>query len=252
MTHTVAHAKPFLLQGKTEQALLLLHGFTASPSEVYPTARLIHEQIDCTVSGILLPGHGSRPELLNDCTWPDWYAAVKHETAHLQANFKQVFVGGLSMGALLALYAALHLEGVRGVVAMNAPIYNRNPFLISLAPLFGFFNPFYLKKDADMLDQLEVCGRFAYRVMPVRAFQSMMQLRAAVMREMQMLRVPALIIQSLQDESVHPRSGKYLYNRSKEHGAVLLELERSQHIATMGPEKERIAQEIVQFINRHG
>lgn len=251
MSDICPQAEPFYLPGSSNAALLLLHGFTASPSEVYPVAKLIHEHSNCTVSGILLPGHGSNPVLLNRCNWTDWYDAVKTELDKLLASFTQVYVGGLSMGALLALQAALDIEGLQGVVAINAPIYNRNPFLTACAPLYGCFRPYYPKRGGQELEQLEQLGRFAYRVMPVKAFQSLMQLRAKIMLEIPELKIPAFIIQSLQDESVHPRSGKFLFTKIRASGSKLLELEKARHIATMGPDKERIAREIMNFMDKH-
>lgn len=252
MTDIYPQAEPFFMSGNTDQALLLLHGFTASPSEVYPVARLIHEQSNCTVSAILMPGHGSSPELLNKCSWLDWYGAVKTELESLLASYTRVFVGGLSMGALLALRAGLDIEGLHGVVAINAPIFNRNPFLTACAPLYGYLRPYYPKKGARALDELEAQGRFAYRVMPVKAFQSLMNLRIGIMQDIQQLKIPALIIQSLLDESVHPRSGRFLLSKTSAHGAALLELKSSRHIATMGPEKERIAREIMAYMDKCG
>ncbi len=252
MTDISPQAEPFYLPGSSDRALLLLHGFTASPSEVYPVARLIHEQSACTVSGILLPGHGTSPELLNNCSWSDWYEAVRNELDKLMAKYTRVFVGGLSMGALLALNAGLNQVGLQGVVAINAPIYNRNPFLTTCAPVYGYLRPYYPKKGVQELDELEEQGRFAYRVMPVKAFQSLMNLRGKIMREIQQLQIPALIIQSLLDESVHPRSGRFLHTKIKANGSTLLELKSSKHIATMGSEKEQIAQEIITFMNKRG
>ncbi|HZK86725.1 MAG TPA: hypothetical protein VFC40_02020, partial [Syntrophomonas sp.] len=40
-------AKPFFLAGSSGQALLLLHGFTASPSEIRPLAELINTINGC-------------------------------------------------------------------------------------------------------------------------------------------------------------------------------------------------------------
>lgn len=252
MTDIYPQAEPFFLSGSSDRALLFLHGFTASPSEIYSVASLIHEHNNCTVSAIILPGHGTSPELLNKCSWADWYEAVKIELDRLLARYPQVFVAGLSMGGLLALNAALNMEGLRGIVAINAPIYNRNPVLTTCAPFYGCFKSYYPKKGIEALDELEEQGRYAYRVMPVRAFQSLMNLRARIMRDIHSLKIPALIIQSLQDDSVHPRSGRFLLAKTKANGTTLLELESSGHIATMGPEKEQIAQAIIAYMEMRG
>lgn len=242
-------AEPFFLKGSSDAAILLLHGFTASPSEVYPLAEIIHTESSCTVSGILLPGHGSSPKLLNRSSWMDWYKAVEIELNYLLANYERVYVGGLSMGGLLAIYAGLKHEAVQGVIAINAPIYMKHSLLMGCAPLIKYFKPYFPKTMDNAMKELEKQGRFAYRVMPIQAFQSLLKLRREVMRKVQKLNKPVLVIQSLQDESVQARSGRFLLQKTGACKSNLLELKNSGHIASMGPEKTSIAQEIIGFIN---
>jgi carboxylesterase len=66
------------------------------------------------------------------------------------------------------------------------------------------------------------------------------------MEETDNINLPVLLIQSLRDESVHPRSVQYLQEKIKH--TELIELHCSEHIATMGSEKEKIARAIVDFI----
>ncbi len=251
MIYVHPQAEPFILRGNTDTALLFIHGFTASPSEIYPVARLIHETNSCTVCGILLPGHGSSPQFLNRCHWTDWYRAVEKELCYLLDNYKQVFVGGLSMGGLLALHAGLHYNSIKGVISINAPIYYKQPFLTSCAHIFGWIRPYYPKKIDKQMLELERQGRFAYRVMPAKAFNNLTRLRREVMKEIDQLNIPLLLIQSLQDETVDARSGKFLFEKTQAVGASLIELKESRHIASMGPEKERIAQDIAAFMGMH-
>jgi carboxylesterase len=246
MSNIYPQAQPFFLRGSQETALLFIHGFTASPSELYPTAQLIHELNGCTLSAPLLPGHGSSPQFLNRSNWEDWYNTIKKELNFLMENHDRVFVGGLSMGGLLALYAGSRINGLKGAISINAPIFNRSPLLTAASPLIGRIRPYYPKKDGPNQRRLKQEGRFAYNVIPVRAFQSLMNLRNTVMEEVDGINLPVLLIQSLQDKSVHPRSVYYLQEKIK--NTELVELHSSDHVATMGSEKEKIAQAIVDFI----
>lgn len=242
-------AKPFFLAGSSGQALLLLHGFTASPSEIRPLAELINTINGCCVSGIMLPGHGSSPEQLNTTRWPEWYQAVNAELRSLLEQYQQVFVGGLSMGALLALHAGVKIDGLAGVMSINAPVYYHQRFLPTFANIIGWANPYYPKKDLAAIKKLEDQGRFAYPVMPLKAFQNLNRLRKTVMAEVQNLQIPALIIQSCEDESVHPRSADFLFAKTRARGSRLVMLTGSRHVASMGVEKEQIAQEMVTFMD---
>jgi carboxylesterase len=250
MSYIHPQVQPIFLSGSQKTALLFIHGFTASPSELYPTAHLIHEISGCTLSAPLLPGHGSSPRLLNQSNWEEWYNAIEKELDFLMENYQRVFVGGLSMGGLLALHAGSLIKGLQGVISINAPVFNRFPLLTAASPLIGRIRPYYPKKDSPLLRKLEEEGRFAYNVIPARAFQSVMNLRNTVMEEVHNISLPVLLIQSLQDESVHPRSIYYL--QEKINHTELIELDCSTHVATMGKEKEKIARAISNFIsNKH-
>ena len=249
MNYIHPQVQPIFLSGSQKTALLFIHGFTASPSELYPTAHLIHEISGCTLSAPLLPGHGSSPRLLNQSNWEEWYNAVEKELDFLMENYQRVFIGGLSMGGLLALHAGSSIKGLQGVISINAPVFNRFPLLTAASPLIGRIRPYYPKKDGPNQRRLKQEGRFAYNVIPVRAFQSLMNLRNTVMEEADEINLPVLLIQSLQDKSVHPRSVYYLQEKIKH--TQLIELHYSEHVATMGGEKEKIARAIIDFINNY-
>lgn len=243
----------FELQGGGNVALLFLHGFTGTPAEVYPTAALINEKINCTVSGILLPGHGNAPEELDNYSWRDWTAAVEDELTRLAATHQHLLVGGLAMGGLLSLYAATHREDIKGAITINAPVFTKNPlstslFVSALTPLFGFMKLFYAKNDIDRGLEWEADSRQAYRCYPVKACRSLQQLRKLVLAGLSAVRCRVLVMQSLEDELVNNSSGLYLVKRLKRTQVSYQELKHSHHMATMGEEKELIAQRISQFV----
>lgn len=61
---------PIMLDGGPN-GLLLIHGFTGSPTEWHYFAPYFHQQ-DYTVAAIQLPGHGTTAADLNTKTWQDW------------------------------------------------------------------------------------------------------------------------------------------------------------------------------------
>ncbi|MBP1761905.1 MAG: putative esterase/lipase [Firmicutes bacterium] len=252
MSDIQPQAEPFFLTGSSQQVILFLHGFTASPSEIRPVAEKLHKINNCSVSGILLPGHGTTPDQLNTVRWPEWYETVEDELKSLKTRYQQVFVGGLSMGGLLSMHAGVNMADLAGVVTINAPIYYHYGVIPLLSDLTGMMTPFYPKKGLQQIKELEDQGRFAYRVMPLKAFHSLNHLRKVVMKEVPELKIPALILQSLLDESVHPRSGDFLYEKTRGQGAKLIMLPQSRHIATMGAQQELIAREIANFMEVRG
>lgn len=241
-------AEEFLLSGDNETALLFIHGITASPSEVYPTAKIIQGLTHCTIKGILLPGHGRTLADLSLTRWTDWYAAVRKSLDELQKDYAQVYVAGLSMGGLLGLYAAMKMENLAGVVSINAPVFLKIPLPGLLAPVLRLFIPNLPKVQTAWNQELNSQGRFHYQATPIDAFESMWQLRHKVTAGLHTIKIPLLVIQSLQDETVRSDSGRFIARRAVNAPVDLLELKISRHVATMDQEKEAIARKITDFI----
>lgn len=247
MIYIYPEAEPFFLKGEGEKALLFLHGFTASPSEVLPTARILQQRGGLTVSGILLPGHGSNSALLNQTTWHDWFKAAEGEILHLRENYSDVYVAGLSMGGLLALYAALHLDGIKGVITVNAPVCCRHPLKTFLVPFLKFIRPYFPKDFDEETLWLKKLGRFAYDCYPLKAFSSMQELRNSVRHEISALKVPLLAMQSVNDDTVAVQSLDFMREKVKNTEVKTIELLHSGHISTM-EEPETVAREMLTFI----
>ncbi len=240
-------AAPFILNGKSPDALLFVHGFTASPSEVFPTAALINEMGDITVKGILLPGHGSSAEELNRTGWQDWSRAVNNECRSLQKDYLRVFVAGLSMGGMLTLHAGLQVHGLAGVVSINAPLFIRDTRGIRWSPLIKYWRPYWPKDPIDF--KLREQGRCDLDCYPLKAMHSMWRLRKVLMKNLHAMRIPVLVIQSQMDETVLASSADFIVQSCRQASVYKVELPDSEHVATMGSEKEKIAAEIVRFIN---
>ncbi|NLB88609.1 MAG: alpha/beta fold hydrolase [Syntrophomonadaceae bacterium] len=250
MIHIYSAAEPFFFSGNKDIAILFIHGFTASPSEVYPVAKLVHQTSGATVSGVLLPGHGSHPRFLNRTTWRDWYSTVESESKYLLANYEKVYVVGLSLGGLLAMYLGGNIPELKGGVAINPPIrLHYDKLLNFLAPLVQWIKP-YIPKPVGNQEKLRKKGRFAYDSTPVKAFRSMMEFRKRTLGVLDDYNdMPLLLIQSQKDETVNPKGVELVLSKVK--NIELVELEDSEHVATMGKEKKEIASLIIDFIGKN-
>ncbi|NLJ71934.1 MAG: alpha/beta fold hydrolase [Syntrophomonadaceae bacterium] len=239
-------AEPFYFTGNSEIAILFIHGFTASPSEIYQVGRMVHEKTNATVSGILLPGHGSHPRFLNRTDWQEWYASVADETAYLLKNYEEVYIAGLSLGGLLAINAGLNFNNLRGVIAINPPLKLKFPIAQMLAPLLKGMIP-YVPKPKGEHNKLWGLGRFAYDKIPLRAFCSLMQLQDKILQDLENLDSPLLLIQSLADETVNYK-GIYEVKSRMKTPVSLVELEDLSHVVTIGNSASLVAGHILDFI----
>lgn len=112
----------FFLKGN-HIGILLIHGLTGTPNEVRGIARQFN-QAGYSVYGVQLAGHCGDIDDLIKTNWQDWYASVCTAARALRQETTQIFVAGLSMGALLALkYASEH--HVNGVISYS-PTFKYN------------------------------------------------------------------------------------------------------------------------------
>lgn len=239
-------AQPFFLSGSAT-AILLLHGFTASPSEVKALGQSL-QQKGYTVSAPLLPGHGSHPKHLNATTLGEWQQAVTTELDFLLASYERVIMVGLSLGGLLALWSAEQGFAITGVVAINPALELKSRLSLLAYPLSKTLG--YMPKGHKKISEaLEKQGRFAYNVIPVKAFCQLDQLRLQVWQDSERLNGNLLIMQARDDETVNARGVADFYQQVPSTKKAYQELFNSGHVATMGPEKDVIAEAIDQAIN---
>lgn len=97
---------PFILTHgrRTEHAVLMVHGLTDSPYYVKALADIFYEE-GFNVLGILLAGHGTRPEDLLEVNLQEWRNDVEWGLRIAEHMGEQVSLAGFSTGGALVLDA---------------------------------------------------------------------------------------------------------------------------------------------------
>lgn len=216
----------------TNSAVLLLHGFTGSPWEVRPLGEMLAAR-GHHVLAPRLPGHGQLPEAMAFVTHQDWQRAAR-EALEALAAFPHVFVGGLSMGALLALLLAdRHAGRVRGL-ALLAPVVG---FAALDARLFRatrfwpleFVHARWLKKGkTDLEDPTERDAAPRMARFPIARLRDLWALQDLAWDAARHLKVPTLVLAARHDHVVPFAKAQRLARRIP--GARFLPLERGFHI----------------------
>ncbi|MCU0489347.1 MAG: alpha/beta fold hydrolase, partial [Anaerolineales bacterium] len=150
--------------GKT--GVLLIHGFTATTAEVRPLGRSLLAA-GYTVSGPLLPGHGTTPEQANRYSWRDYAATVADAYQEIKKHCSTVFIGGESMGGLLALYQACESPEIAGLLLFAPAIQLATARAARLGPLFSPFLP-VLEKPHGPITPADALWQ-GYTVYPMKA-----------------------------------------------------------------------------------
>jgi carboxylesterase len=228
---------------------LLIHGFTGSPPEMRMVGDYLHQH-GLTVSGPRLPGHGTTIEDLNRRSWQEWTDHAQRALTDLQARCEAVFVGGLSMGALLALYLAAYQSDMAGAIAYSPatiPADRRS----MLAPILKYVIRQAPKGEDDLNDPQGRERIWSYDAWPSTGVYQLMKLTGRVKHLLPEVKCPVLIIYSTADQTIHPNSASLTYRRIGSADKELVTLHQSGHVITVDSEWELVAQQTYQFVQAH-
>ena len=251
-------AEPYFQRGGST-GCLCLHGFTASPAEVRWFAAHLAEA-GHTVYAPRLAGHGTTPRDLARVRWTDWYASALDGYHLLRQHCDQIFVCGLSMGALLALFLSAEVP-VDGVIAMAAPmvIYG-SPQNIAFVRLLKYVLPYTNQADTSELPQrvrLEqtrrgepAVGRVRYDLWPTAGYEQFLRLRQAVIQRLPAVTAPLLLIFSEKDATVGLASQQIICEHARSRVIETQILTESGHVMTQDMEMKTVFHWSRDFIAR--
>lgn len=241
--------KPFIFSGG-KTGILLIHGFTACPIDLKPLGERF-QALGYSVSAPLLSGHGLTPEEMRNTSWKDWQASADQAMTALKTTCSRVIAIGHSMGGLIALSLAAQGK-VDGVVSINAPIIYSQRELHFADRLLGMQE--YVdkpNKETEISVNKEGLPHFSYLKVPVECFVSLNKAITPVQNELRKIKCPALIVQSLGDNTVHPRSGRMIEKSISHRQKDVIYWAKQDHYLPLSSERDRLADKIHQFLMKY-
>lgn len=237
------YAKEYILMGTKGVGIIVIHGFTSSPSYMKWVCQDLNN-IGFTVLAPLLPGHGTSEKDLANYDENDWYEGACSALARLRAiGVKKVFAVGHSLGGVLSLRLAE--DGlVDGVVTIAAPIVLRGYVRARLFSMAG-------KKVFHRLNKPD--GREGmYRYFRADGLSTKHLLRAirCTKEGLCKVTVPAYIVYSKEDKSVHPESVQIIYSRILSKVKVVQEINGNHHCCIINSRDQYISK-IGEFIEEN-
>ena len=207
--------------GTGEVGVLLIHGLTGTPTELRRVAQGLAKDGTCTVYVPTLAGHCGDNSDLQATGWLDWYEGVRKTFAGIRQRHGQVFVGGLSMGAVMSMYLASEHPGqVAGLLmysttlrydgwsinklAFMTPLLMKIPFGVHLCS-FEEKTPYGIKNQrlrAIVERQMKAgessnAGLLTMEGITVRELHRM---NAVVKKRMPSITTRALVVHSIEDD----------------------------------------------------
>ena len=256
--------------GEGRTGFLLIHGLGGTPIELKFVAKGLARH-GLKVHCCQLAGHCGSAEDLVATGWEDWYASVEQAFDKLRAECDTVVVGGLSMGAVLALHlAAQRGEQVHGL-ALYAPTLWYDGwampwyrFLIHI----GMMSPFgrWIVRNFYQFVETEPYGikdpairavvvaamntgdttQAGILVTPGEAVIQLYRLTGIVKKELPSIQAPAFIVQAREDDLSSLKNTEYL--QRKLGGLVdTLVLDDSYHIVTVDRQRDLLIDGTVAF-----
>jgi carboxylesterase len=249
---------------------LLIHGLGGTPVEMRYVAQGL-ARAGHTVHVPQLAGHCGSAEELKATTWQHWYESVEVEHHLLRKTCDTVVVGGLSMGAIMALHhAAQHPRDVSALAlyapslwldGWGIPWYSHFFKIITQKWLANFFpfaerDPWGIKdpRIRALVEQAITSGdssRAGIAALPGSLMLELRWLVNQVKRESGQVQQPTLIVHSRKDDRASLRNLEYLQtNLGGPIEAVVLD--DSYHIVTVDSQRQLVVGRTLEFISQIG
>jgi carboxylesterase len=236
----------FFWQGG-DTGVLLLHGITATTAEIRPLAKRLLEE-GFTVSGILLPGHGTTPQELSRTHRNEWIKAVEDAYLELKKKCSSVIVGGESAGAVLALHLASEHTEIKGLLLYAPAMRFASSFLRTLFLLIASPIVFSVKKKASSdRDEMPWQG---YKVYPLRTLVQLLKLQWETKQRLCRIYQPILIMQANLDKTVDLRSGNIILNGVQSAVRESHWMEKSGHVVILDKQLDEVESTTLEFIRK--
>ena len=220
-----------------------------------------------------LAGHCGDEDDLLATNWHDWYDSVNRAADRLLQHVDILFVGGLSMGAVLSLkLAADRPDDVKGV-GVYGPTFSydgwsipryiqKSVFLLKWFKTFGIFRksvfierpPYGLKDERirktvseSMLSGDSTKGGLAGN--PLGSLAEMQELAKVTKAQLPMVKAPCLIMHSNDDDIANMETNSGLVARCVSGPVKMIPLENSYHMITIDRDRKTVINESVAFFS---
>jgi carboxylesterase len=220
-----------------EIGVVLVHGYTGSPAAMRPWAEYLNQK-GYTVRVPLLPGHGTKPEDLNEIKWEQWPAKLEAELSELFKSCTKVFICGLSMGGGTTLNVATKSSNrLSGIILVNPMIHVK-----FIGPKVAFFLSRFQKLRKSVGDDIKRPGvtEWGYDALPTRGVYQLLQMLKYTRERLHDVTVPMQLFHSVDDHTLPVSNTEIIMKGVGSRIKQRIELTNSYHVATLDYDAEII------------
>ncbi|REI05957.1 carboxylesterase [Staphylococcus felis] len=233
--------KPFFFE-EGRRAVLLLHGFTGNSSDVRQLGRYLQKR-GYTSYAPHYEGHAEPPENILQSSPHVWYKDALDGYDYLvEQGYDEIAVAGLSLGGVFALKLSLN-RSVKGIVTMCTPMYikTEGSMYEGVLEYARNFKKYEGKADAIIDQEME-------QFHPTNTLKELQQTIQSVREAVDEVVEPLLVIQSEKDDMINPDSANIIYDEALSDDKHLSWYHDSGHVITIDKEKEKVFEEVFQFL----
>lgn len=257
--------------GTGEVGVLLIHGLTGTPTELRRVAQGLAKDGTCTVYVPTLAGHCGDNSDLQATDWLDWYEGVRKTFAGIRQRHQQVFVGGLSMGAVMSMYLASEHPGqVAGLLmysttlrydgwsinklAFMTPLLMKIPFGVHLCsfeekPPYGIKNQ-RLRAIVERQMKAGESSNAGLLTMEGITVRELHRMNAVVKKRMPSITTKALVLHSIEDDITSRWNADYV-ERHLGGPVTKVLLDNCYHMITVDLQYRRVIELSDAFIKKN-
>lgn len=231
--------------------ILLFHGYTGTPYDLKPLAIFLHK-LGYKVVVPLLKGHGKKSSLLNKVTYEDWLKQANLAYKNLDPN-KPIYVGGLSMGALLAICLASKYKNIKKIILLSAAL---ELFLwINIAieyykklPLKLHFSWPKMGGQSDIADEKakKICP--SYKDLPFFGLYQFNELRKMAILQIPNITCPIFAAFGAKDMSIEVQASKRHLVKACSKKMIIKNYQKSKHILPLDLERDMLCEDVKNFL----
>jgi len=265
----------FFLPGD-KNLCFLIHGLTGTAKEMGSIAQQLNKK-GFSVAVPLMANHDKSISVLKRTSWQKFYNSVRNEFIKYTDEYENIFVAGLSFGALIGIMLAHEFpKKVKALNCFSPTLFFDgwgNPKSRILLPLvyktplkYWFYfkeeYPYGIKnqrlrskiesfyKDAKLFDYSKV-HLYGYPVIPVACMYQNYLLAKKVISILKEITTPLQLMQARDDDVTSPKNSYYIHDHVSSPEKEIFFLENSYHIITADQERDKVAEQTVAFFEKY-